>query len=129
MKITDYIKWLWRAAEGTRGRLALQAGVGVMHVAVSLFYVWVCKQLVDIATGRAEGNLYIFIGAMALCIVVQILLSTSVSRMEVESEIDMKIRLRHRLFSTESQQRIRRDPQHLAQLHQRFHAQHAGAAL
>ncbi len=99
MKVTDYIKWLWRAAEGLRRRLAMQAAVGVLHIVVSLFYVWVCKQLVDIATGRAEGNLYIYIGAMALCIVVQILLSTSVSRMEVESEIDMKIRLRHRLFS------------------------------
>ena len=99
MTPTDYIKWLWRAAEGLRGRIALQAVVGVLHVVVSLFYVWVCKQLVDIATSRAEGNMYLFIGLMLACIITQILLSTYVSRMEVESEIDMKIRLRHRLFS------------------------------
>jgi ABC-type bacteriocin/lantibiotic exporter with double-glycine peptidase domain len=36
---------------------------------------------------------------MIACIITQILLSTYVSRQEVESELDMKNRLRHRLFS------------------------------
>lgn len=99
MTVIGYVKWLWRAAEGLRLRIALQAFVGVMHIAVSLFYVWVCKQLVDVATGRVEGNMILFILLMGGCIISQILLSTYVSRMEVESEIDMKIRLRHRLFS------------------------------
>ena len=99
MTLTDYIKWLWRAAEGLRSRIVMQAVVGVVHVAVSLFYVWVCKQLVDVATGRTDGNMILFIVIMASCILTQILLSTYVSRMEVECEIDLKIRLRHRLFS------------------------------
>lgn len=99
MSIRGYIKWLWLAAEGLRGRIFLQAAVGVVHVAVSLMYVWTCKQLVDIATSRVEGNIYLFIVAMVACILTQILLSTYVSRMEVESELDMKNRLRHRLFS------------------------------
>ena len=99
MSIRGYIKWLWLAAEGLRGRIFLQAAVGVVHVAVSLMYVWTCKQLIDIATSRIEGNIYLFIVAMVGCIIAQILLSTYVSRMEVESELDMKNRLRHRLFS------------------------------
>lgn len=99
MTTFEYIKWLWHVAEGLRCRIAVQASVGVLHVAVSLFYVWVCKQLVDIATSRAEGSMIVFIALMLICIIMQILLSTYVSRMEVESEIDMKIRLRHRLFS------------------------------
>ena len=99
MSIRGYIKWLWLAAEGLRGRIFLQAAVGVVHVAVSLMYVWTSKQLIDIATSRIEGNIYLFIVAMVGCIITQILLSTYVSRMEVESELDMKNRLRHRLFS------------------------------
>ena len=99
MKLHDYILWLWRAAEGVRGKIAMQTLVGSVHVAISLFYVWTCKQLVDIATSRAEGNLFVNIALMAGCIGVQILLSAMVSRMEVESEIDMKNRLRYRLFS------------------------------
>ena len=99
MGIRDYINWLWVASEGLRGRILRQAVVGVVHVAVSLMYVWTCKQLVDIATSRIEGNIYLFIVAMIACIITQILLSTYVSRQEVESELDMKNRLRHRLFS------------------------------
>ncbi len=99
MSIKGYIKWLWAAADGLRGRIFLQAAVGVVHVAVSLMYVWTSKQLIDIATSRIEGNIYLFIVAMVACILTQILLSTYVSRMEVESELDMKNRLRHRLFS------------------------------
>lgn len=99
MRINDYINWLWLACEGLRGRILRQAVVGIVHVAVSLMYVWTSKQLIDIATSRIEGNIYLFIVAMVACIITQILLSTYVSRQEVESELDMKNRLRHRLFS------------------------------
>ena len=99
MNLKGYVVWLWRAAEGVRRRIALQTVVGLAHVAISLFYVWTSKQLVDIATSRIEGSLYLFIALMAACIGLQILLSAAVSRMEVETEIDMKNRLRFRLFS------------------------------
>ena len=99
MSLKGYVVWLWRAAEGVRRRIALQTVVGLVHVAISLFYVWTSKQLVDIATSRIEGNMYLFIALMVACIGSQILLSAAVSRMEVETEIDMKNRLRFRFFS------------------------------
>lgn len=99
MGIKGYIGWLWRAAEGVRRRIALQATVGLMHVAISLVYVWTSKQLVDVATSRAEGNIYVLVALMVGCIASQILLSAVVSRMEVETEIDLKNRLRFRMFS------------------------------
>jgi len=99
MNLRGYIKWLWRAAEGVRRRIAVQALIGLLHVALSLLYVWTSKQLVDIATSRIEGNMYIFIAMMVGCIASQIFLSAAVSRMEVETEIDMKNRLRYRFFS------------------------------
>lgn len=99
MGIKGYIGWLWRAAEGVRRRIVLQAVVGLVHVAISLVYVWTSKQLVDVATSRAEGNIYILVAMMVGCIATQILLSAVVSRMEVETEIDLKNRLRFRMFS------------------------------
>lgn len=99
MSVREYIVWLWRAAECVRRRIALQTMVGVLHVAISLFYVWTSKQLVDVATSRAEGNMALLIVLMVCCIGGQILLSAAVSRMEVETEIDMKNRLRYRFFS------------------------------
>ena len=99
MNLRGYITWLWRAAEGVRRRIALQALIGLVHVAISLFYVWTSKQLVDIATSRIEGNMYLYIAMMLACIGSQILLSAAVSRMEIETEIDMKNRLRFKMFS------------------------------
>lgn len=99
MNLRGYFKWLWRAAEGVRRRIVVQALIGLLHVALSLLYVWTSKQLVDIATSRIEGDMYIFIAMMVGCIASQIFLSAAVSRMEVETEIDMKNRLRYRFFS------------------------------
>ena len=99
MKILDYITWSWRAIEGLRLRLATQVVVGIIHVALSLFYVWTSKQLVDIATNRAEGNLVVYICMMAGCLIAQILLSSLTSRLEIESEVDLRNRMRYHLFS------------------------------
>ena len=68
MNLRGYIKWLWRAAEGVRRRIAVQALIGLLHVALSLLYVWTSKQLVDIATSRIEGNMYIFIAMMVIIV-------------------------------------------------------------
>ena len=87
MSIKGYILWLWRAAEGVRGRIFLQAAVGVVHVVFSLMYVWTSKQLIDIATSRIDGNIYLFVAAMVGCIIVQILLSTFVSRKEIARNV------------------------------------------
>ena len=99
MKIWGYITWSWRAIEGLRLRLALQVVVGVIYVALSLSYVWISKQLVDIATNRAPGNLILYICMMVGCLVAQILVSSLTSRLEIESEVDLRSRMRYRLFS------------------------------
>lgn len=99
MTIWGYIVWLWRAAEGIRLRLLTQVVTGVAHVGFSLCYVWTSKRLVDIATSREEGNLWLFIALMLGCLAMQILLSSFVSRMEIESELSLRNHLRHHLFS------------------------------
>ena len=99
MKLWEYISWSWRATEGLRMRLLAQVVVGVVHVALSLCYVWTSKQLVDIATGREQGSIILYIGLMAGCLVMQIMLSAFSSRLEVESEVDLRNRMRYRLFS------------------------------
>jgi ABC-type multidrug transport system fused ATPase/permease subunit len=73
--------------------------VGIVYVAMSLVYVWISKRLVDIATNRAEGSLWLYVAFMLGCLAAQVLLSAYTSRLEVESEIDVQNRLRHKLFS------------------------------
>lgn len=99
MRVWDYIRWSWRAIDGLRLRLATQVVVGIIHVALSLCYVWTSKQLVDIATQREQGSLILYIFLMGGCLVAQILLSSLTSRLEIESEVDLRNRMRYHLFS------------------------------
>ena len=99
MKVWKYIVWSWRATKGQRRLIALRVTVGIVYIAMSLFYVWVSKRLVDIATDRVEGNLWFYVALMVGCLASQVLLSAYTSRLEVESEIDVQNRLRHKLFS------------------------------
>lgn len=99
MNIWGYIAWLWRATEGQRLRLAMRVVVGVIYVALSLWYVWVSKHLVDIVTQREEGSLLLYICLMVGCLVAQVSLSAFTSRLEIEAEVDVRNRMRHKLFS------------------------------
>lgn len=94
-----YLRWLLSAAEGVRGRIVLRALVGMIHVSMSMLFVWTCKQLIDIATSSADGDLWFFVGLLVLYNVMQILLSTIVSRLETQTEVVLKNSLRHRLFT------------------------------
>ena len=38
-----------------RGRIALSVFIGAVRIAASLGFVWICKRLVDIATGELNA--------------------------------------------------------------------------
>ena len=99
MRIVDCVKWLWKASQGFRLRILGYGITGVIHVAVSLLFVWVCKHLIDIVTGYSADDLITYIVCMVGCMVVQLLLSAASSRMSNHIEIQMRNRMRNRLFA------------------------------
>ncbi len=98
MRLRECLRWLWAASRSVRGVTAANAALGVLQVGVSLCFVYVCKQLVDIASGAAEGRLWAGIGCMAGCIAGQLVLSALRSRMAARAEISLRNALRGRLF-------------------------------
>lgn len=100
MRTFDCIKWLWRASDGVRLRVVASSVVGMLHVAVSMAFVWICKSLIDIATSSSDGNLTLYIILMASCLLVQVALSSLETRIMSYTDIAFKNRLRHKLFST-----------------------------
>lgn len=98
MSWADSVRWLWGASAGNRRRIVLRACMGILHVGVSLLFVWVSKQLVDCATGQTGGSLYLYIGMLAACILLQLLLSVGGTRMDVVADVDAGNRLRSNLF-------------------------------
>ena len=69
-----------------------------MNVSVSLCFVFVCKHLIDIATGVSGDSLSTYIGWMAGCMLAQLVLSVARSRISSRMEVRLGNALRRRLF-------------------------------
>lgn len=99
MNIRACTRWLWRASRGTRLAVAGIALIGIVQVALSLFFVWICKLLVDIATGHVEGRLELYAGILVGCMGLQLVLSALSTWVDSRTEIDLRNRMRARLFN------------------------------
>ena len=99
MSIKDYLVWLWKISNGMRLRIALRATCGILHVGVSLLFIWVSKHIIDIATGQAVGSFSSYALLLISCVIMQLLLSASIRRIEELSFIDLNNKLRQRLFN------------------------------
>lgn len=98
LRINECIKWLWAASEGFRRPVVFCALTGALNVCVSLFFVFVCKHLIDIATGVSGDSLGTYIGWMAGCMLAQLVLSVARSRISSRMEVRLGNALRRRLF-------------------------------
>ena len=99
MKATNYIKWLWAASEGAKTGIAAGSVIGTVRIAANFVFIWSSKTLVDIATGHSDAGLYMHMAILAGCMALQIALSAAGTRISVSTEIRMKNRLRHMLFT------------------------------
>lgn len=106
MKSFACIKWLWSISRGIRFRITLSTVYGVLYIGASLSFVWLSKHLVDIATFEADGSLWGYMASMLLCIGVQLLFSGLNSRMNSMTEIQLKNRLKERLFTRIMESRL-----------------------
>ncbi len=59
------------------GRILVSCIIGVVRIAASMAFVWVCKELVDIATGDSSADLRLHVGIMIGIMLVQILAATA----------------------------------------------------
>ena len=99
MQVKDCIKWLWSVSKRFRFRILWNGMIGILRVAVSLSFIWVCKCLIDIVTRRSDGSLDFYIGWMVFCMLMQLCLSSVGSRLGSRQEICLRNELRGRLFA------------------------------
>ena len=99
MRIRDNIKWIWRASSGVRRHVLLNSLSGILHVCASMSFVVICKKMIDsVTTGKTEG-LGTYICIMAGCMLVQVLLSALEQRVSSYSDVILKNKLRHSIFT------------------------------
>ena len=65
-----------------RGRIALSVVIGLVRIAASLSFVWICKRLVDIATGELDAPLPMHISILLGIMLLQLICSVAASAWE-----------------------------------------------
>lgn len=85
--------------EGLRWRLAASAAVSTAGVGTSLLFVFLCKKLIDIATGKADGNPAWHSVALVLAMAANTGLSILRTALYARNEITLKNRIRLSVFS------------------------------
>ncbi|WP_281962359.1 ABC transporter ATP-binding protein [Bacteroides nordii] len=98
--------WLWDASRGIRSRIVLSGASGVGYVCASLAFVWVSKRLVDIATVKADGQVWQYACLLAGCVVFQLYFSAAGSRLDLINAVRLKNSLRGRLFACVMESRL-----------------------
>ena len=62
-----------------RGRVLVSCIIGVVRIAASMGFVWVCKALVDIATGESRAPIGLYVGIMVGIMLVQVVSAVAYS--------------------------------------------------
>ncbi len=93
------IKYILNLTHGFRGRIAISAISGIVRVAIGLVFVALSKQAVDIATGKADGNLMLCIALLIGAVIVELVFTAIGSHNTELSEAEMRNTLQERLFS------------------------------
>lgn len=97
--LKKYIIWYWRALSPVKWSVAALVLLQIIGVGCSMGFIISGKQLVDIATGKAEGSLMPFIILMIACRMTQIILNACRAHLQNKSDVRMKVSLRDRMFS------------------------------
>ena len=98
-KLTTYFKWLYRNSKGVRGALLVNVLLGGTAVLLNLGFIWICKYLVDIATGVKEGSITTIAIVMAVVMICRIAINAWNSRVESMTYARMNFIIRQRLYS------------------------------
>ena len=91
--------WFWKVVRPVRWSITLQVITQIVRVACSMGFIVAGKQLVDIATGKAEGTLAPYIALLVGTQLMQILLNALRNHVQNRSDVKMKVNLREQMFS------------------------------
>ena len=77
--LRECLKGLLRVARPQRSKLFVSCAIGLVRIAASMAFVWVCKALVDIATGTSDRSIGLYVGIMIGIMLVQMISAAAAS--------------------------------------------------
>lgn len=93
------INYLWHISSGQRLRILSSCLIGILHVSLSLGFIYTSKIVIDIASGAREGDLWVAGGYTTALLFLQIACGAIDTWISTRISIESGNALRHRLFS------------------------------
>jgi ABC-type multidrug transport system fused ATPase/permease subunit len=97
--LLKYLRWLWEHSVGARGAIVLNVLLGTLGVGLNLVYIYLCKRLVDMATGELEGDLLLTAVIIVVCILLRLGVTAANVRLENLTGSRMNFIIRKKLYS------------------------------
>ena len=97
--ILRYLRWLWSHSVGARGAVLVNILLGTLGVGLNLTFIFLCKRLVDMATGEIEGNLIVTAVVIVLLIALRLMVTAFNVRLENLTNSRMGFIIRKGLYS------------------------------
>ena len=97
--ILKYLRWLWSHSVGARGAVVANILLGSLNVVLNLVFIFLCKRLVDIATGAVEGSLGVYTALIITVILIRLAVSAVNVRVENLTNSKMNFIIRKGLYS------------------------------
>ena len=97
--ILKYVRWLWSHSVGARASILVNILLGTLTVGLNLLFIFLCKRLVDIATGVVAGSLGEYTVFVLAVVVLRLVVSTINVRVENLTNSKMNFIIRKGLYS------------------------------
>ena len=81
------------------GRIAVTVLIGLVRIGASLVFVWVCKKLVDIASGVLDSPIGPYVALMVGVMLLQLVANVSFNYWQGLTEVKTRLKMRKDLFS------------------------------
>ncbi len=98
-EILKYLRWLWSHSVGARWAVLANILLGSLNVGLNLFFIFLCKRLVDIATGAVSGSLGWYTAIVLAVVVTRLVVSAVNVRVENLTNSKMNFIIRKSLYS------------------------------
>ena len=98
-EILKYSRWLWSHSVGARGAILVNILLGSLTVGLNLLFIFLCKRLVDIATGVETGSLGPYTVFVLSVVVLRLVVATINVRVENLTNSKMNFIIRKGLYS------------------------------
>ena len=97
--ILKYTRWLWSHSVGARAAILVNILLGSLNVGLNLLFIYLCKRLVDIATGVVAGNLGLYTAIVLSVVVIRLVVTAVNVRVENLTNSKMNFIIRKGLYS------------------------------